>query len=192
MFDSGKLTKQLCLECGMCCNGVLFRDVELQPGDTAKKLRELGLPVKDTPARRNSTSKPTTNTAAANKQRFPQPCAALCADNRCQIYADRPSRCREFECALLKAASAGRIEPSQALRHIRSAQRRVDAVVRLLRALGDQSEHLPLSRRFRNTRRRVESHPLDDDTADLYGKLTLAVHDLNLLLAQEFYPGRTE
>jgi len=191
MAASTKLTKQLCLECGMCCNGVLFKDVELQPGDVATKLKVLGLPIKDGPARRKAVTK-SAGAATAVKQRFPQPCAALCADNRCEVYANRPSRCREFECALLKAASAGRIETSQALRHIRAARRRADAVLQLLRALGDNSEHLPLSRRFRNTRRRVESAPLDDETADLYGQLTLAVHDLNLLLALEFYPGRTE
>lgn len=191
MAAGTKLTNQLCLECGMCCNGVLFKDVELQPGDDATKLRAFGLPLKDAATRRSSVARPA-ETAAALKQRFPQPCSALCGDNRCKIYAERPSRCRDFECALLKAASAGRIEISQALRHIRAARRRADAVLRLLRALGDESEHLPLSRRFRNTRRRVESAPLDDETADLYGQLTLAVHDLNLLLALEFYPGRTE
>ena len=32
----------LCLECGLCCNGVLFADVRLQDGDKAEKLRGWG------------------------------------------------------------------------------------------------------------------------------------------------------
>ena len=48
----------------------------------------------------------------------------------------------------------------------------------------------PLSVRFRRTVKRMEAGVLDDETADRYGELTLAVHDLNVLLAQAFYPGR--
>jgi hypothetical protein len=35
----------------------------------------------------------------------------------------------------------------------------------------------------------MEAQGLDEETAELYGRLTLAVHDLNLLLAEAFYPG---
>ncbi len=34
---------QLCPNCGLCCNGVLFADVELRKGDDAKRLMKLGL-----------------------------------------------------------------------------------------------------------------------------------------------------
>ena len=63
--------QSLCLACGLCCNGVLFKDVELREGDDAAKLKSLGLPLEQ----------------LKRKRRFPQPCAALCADNRCRIYA---------------------------------------------------------------------------------------------------------
>jgi hypothetical protein len=35
----------------------------------------------------------------------------------------------------------------------------------------------------------MESSELDDESADCFGELTLAVHDLNLLLSGAFYPG---
>lgn len=186
-----KLTRQLCLECGMCCNGVLFKDVELQPGDVAPKLRALGLPIKDAPPRGRPIPRPD-GVPVTGKQRFPQPCAALCAGNRCRLYADRPARCREFECAVLKAAAAGRIEVPQALRLIRTAQRRVESVLRLLRKVGDRDEHLPLRRRFRQTQRRLESTSPDQAVGNLFSQLTVAFHHLNLLLAEEFHPGRTD
>ena len=36
---------QLCLACGLCCNGALFKDVKLQSGDDPEQLASLGLPL---------------------------------------------------------------------------------------------------------------------------------------------------
>ena len=164
---------ELCLACGLCCNGVLFRDVELQPGDDPAALLSLGATVQ----------------RLKTKTRFPQPCVALCHDNRCRVYAERPQRCRAFECALFKAVAAGTTSTPDALRAIRTARQRAEKVRRLLRELGDADEQRPLSRRFNRMRRRFESEGLDEERADLFGQLTLAVHDLNLLLSEAFYPG---
>ncbi len=161
---------QLCPNCAMCCNGVLFKDVELQPGDSAAKLKALGLPVSN-----------------SRVQKFPQPCAAL-AGCRCQIYGDRPTRCRQFECALLKAVAGGQTGVSAALRTIGETQQRAEKVRRLLRAAGDVNESLALSLRFKRTQRRLESSALSAAVADTFGELTLAVHDLNLRLREKFYP----
>ena len=165
---------QLCPNCAMCCNGVLFKDVELQPGDDGAKLKALGLPV-----------------SKARVAKFPQPCAAL-AGCTCRIYADRPVRCRDFECALLQSVARGTTEAPAALRVIRQTRDRVDKVRRLLRELGDHDEHVALSLRFQRTHRRLESLQLEDDTAEIFGQLTLAVHDLNLRLRQHFYPVATD
>lgn len=161
---------QLCPNCAMCCNGVLFKDVELQSGDNATKLRSLGLPI-----------------SKARVAKFPQPCAAL-AGCTCRIYADRPVRCRDFDCALLQSVAAGETDASAALRVIRRTRERADKVRKLLRELGNHDEHVALSLRFQRTQRRLESIHLDDDTAEIFGQLTLAVHDLNLLLHGHFYP----
>lgn len=171
MNPSGTVAEQLCLACGLCCNGVLFKDVELQPGDDAEKLKSLGLPL------RNRHSK------------FPQPCAALCGDNRCRIYAERPARCRQFECALFKSVASRKMPVAAALRTIRIARQRAERVLTLLRSLGDTDEHVALNLRFKRLRRRIESAPLDDEPAQRYADLTLAVQDLNLVLAQSFYEG---
>ena len=168
-------TEQLCLTCGLCCNGVIFANVGLQPGDDAARLRLLGLPVCTPPSK---VRPPHPN----------QPCAAF-DGCRCRVYVDRPQYCREFECVLLKSINAGRTEPAAALRIIRTAHERADKVRHLLRALGDTDEHVALNARFRRTGKRLKERELDEETADLYGQLTLAVHDLNLLLSDAFYPG---
>jgi Fe-S-cluster containining protein len=158
----------------MCCNGVLFKDVELQPGDDAAKLIRLGLAF-----------------AKSRQQKFPQPCAALDC-RRCGIYADRPVRCRQFECALLKSVAEGEMETPKALRVIRDTQKRAEKVKRLLRELGDDEEWRALSLRFKRMQRRFESSVVDEETADKFGELTLAVHDLNLALRARFYPAPGE
>ena len=170
---SNAVGSELCLACGLCCNGVLFRDVELRSGDNEAVLRSIGAAV-----RRLKT-----------KASVPQPCAALCQDNRCQIYAERPQRCREFECALLKRFLAGALPVAGALRVVRAAHQRANKVRRLLRELGDVDDQLPLSRRFNQTRKRLEASKLADGPAGIFADLTLAVHELNLLLSEAFYPG---
>ncbi|HWH68024.1 MAG TPA: YkgJ family cysteine cluster protein [Candidatus Sulfotelmatobacter sp.] len=184
--------EDLCLACGMCCNGVIFADVRLQPGDNAVRLKVLGLPLVNSRSTRQGGAEALAHTMAA-VPRYPklcQPCAAV-AVGRCRIYAERPKYCREFECVLLKRVKAGHTQPAAALRVIRSAQRRAEKVRRLLRTLGDTDENLALIERFRRTTQRLEEIGMDRASADTYGQLTLAVHDLNYLLSEEFYPGNS-
>lgn len=158
----------LCRECGLCCNGVIFANVQLQSGDDEARLRALGLRF-------------------ASNRKFLQPCTAF-AGCQCNIYPERPTYCREFECLLLKSVKAGQTESADALKIIRSALRRVKKVKQLLHQLGDADETLALSKRFRRMQRKLENSPLDKPTAQIFGELTLAVHDLNVLLSEKFYP----
>lgn len=165
----------LCLECGLCCNGVIFADVQLQAEDNAEELRALGL--KFLPNRKSQNA----------ELKFQQPCTAF-EGCRCQIYAQRPRYCREFECLLLKNVKAGETDITEARRVIRSALQRLRTVKRLLVELGDTDETVALAKRFRRTKRRLENGPSDDAAAQIFGELTLAVHDLNVLLSEAFYP----
>jgi Fe-S-cluster containining protein len=175
---SATVETQLCQACGHCCNGVIFANLALKPGDDAARLRSLGLPVC------NSHS-------ALRPPHLAQPCAAFNGCG-CRIYLDRPQYCRQFECVLLKSVNAGRTEPAAALRIVRTARERADKVRRLLHALGDTDEQLSLSARFRHAGKRLKERDLDEETADTYSQLTLAVHDLNLLLSDAFYPGNVK
>ncbi len=164
----------ICLACGLCCNGVIFADLKLQPQDDPAQLEALGLPLKQR--------------SAPKEIRMCQPCAAL-ESGRCRIYTKRPQYCREFECLLLKSLKSGRTNRPTALRVIRAAHHRADKVRRLLETLGGMDSQTALATRFRKTRKRMEQADLDEATADIFARLTLAVHDLNLLLSSAFYPG---
>ncbi len=87
---------ELCLACGLCCDGSLFGLVPLRDAEVAVARRH-GLVL-------------------LHDRMLVQPCGALGSGARrpCAIHAERPASCRAFECRLLAAersdpsASAGR------------------------------------------------------------------------------------
>jgi len=178
----GKGSNGLCLECGLCCNGVIFADVQLQPGDDPARLQALGLPLKLKPAKGLGAG------ANPNQWKFAQPCTALDGCH-CRVYAERPGHCRAFECLLLKSVKAGGIQPAAALDVIREARRRADVVEGLLQQLGDSDTQSPLRSRFRRVQKRAEVEAWEAGKGIAYSELTLAMHDLNLMLSERFYAG---
>jgi uncharacterized protein len=166
--------EDLCLACGLCCDGTLFDLVKLEPDDDARKLKMLGLPV-------------TVSRGKEPVARFPQPCAALCEDRTCRLYADRPRQCRIFECGVFKDAKAGRITYPAALRLVKQTRRRSEKIRRLLHELGDTDEHRALGERFHRTSERLESGQADDAAKAKFADLSLAMHHFKLRAFDKFY-----
>jgi uncharacterized protein len=166
--------EELCLACGLCCDGSLFDLVKLEAGDDAAKLRALGLPLK-------------VSRGKVPMVRFPQPCVALCADRTCKVYANRPWQCRTFECRVFKEAKAGRITFPAALQVVRQARRRADKIRRLLRELGDTDEHRALGERFHRTSERLEAGGADAAAMAKFADLSLAMHHFKLQAYSKFY-----
>jgi Fe-S-cluster containining protein len=166
---SNDFVSQLCPKCGLCCNGVLFADVELRKGDDAQQLAELGLSL----------------VKKGRQQAFAQPCA--CFDGElCRIYTGRPKRCRTFECGLLKRVQAGELGAGAALKTIAQAKRQVEKVCELLRCTGSDDGQLALSQRYE----RAMSGPVDlsggKASAGLPGKLMTTYRDLMQMLQGDF------
>jgi Fe-S-cluster containining protein len=160
---------QLCPKCGLCCNGVLFADVELQKGDDIRRLAELGLSL----------------VKKGRKPAFAQPCA--CFDGKlCRIYTERPVRCRTFECGLLKRVQADEMGVDAALKTIAEAQRLAEKVRGQLRRLGQSDEQLALNRRYAQVMREPIDLSGPEDAAELRGELMLAVNDLMQTLQRDF------
>jgi hypothetical protein len=161
---------QLCPNCGLCCNGVLFADVELRAGDDAKRLKRLGL---------------TLTKKGQGKLAFAQPCA--CFDGKfCGIYTDRPKRCRTFECGLLKRVQADKLETDAALKTISRTKRQVEKVRGLLCQLGQKDEQLAMTKRYAQ----AMSAPIDlsdhESHTERRGELMLAVDELMQQLQRDF------
>jgi hypothetical protein len=77
----------------------------------------------------------------------------------------------------------------QALRIVQRARRQAARVRQLLAQLGDRDDSVPLSVRFRRMRARFEGGLEDNESVDTFGELTLATHELNVLLSEAFLPG---
>ena len=159
----------LCPACTLCCNGVLFVDVRLQPADDAERLAELGVKLK----------------RRADNLRFQQPCSCL-EGKLCRIYAERPTRCRTFECRLLQGVEKGEVTERAALNSIRDAKGRAEKVRRILRELGDADESAPLSRRYQRMMRKPIDLSANERDIELRGELMLAVSDLVHVLERDF------
>jgi Fe-S-cluster containining protein len=153
----------------MCCNGVLFADVELQPGDNARQLKKLGLPI----------------FTKGRKEKFSQPCA--CLDGvLCRVYEDRPVRCKTFECRLLQRAQCGETTLTAALKSVKSAILAASSVQKLARELGNTDETIPLSRRYAA----IMAEPIDlaasDEIIERRSELMLAVGKLTRIIEKDF------
>lgn len=167
--SDGKLVSQLCPNCGLCCNGVLFGDVELQRRDDPERLAALGM----------STFR------KGKKQCFNQPCA--CYDGKwCEIYSERPQRCRVFECKLLKQVGAEGMSTADALRRIIEARKQADMVRKLVRGLGHTDEGVPLNRRYAAMVAQPIDLTADDCHVERRSELMLAVGKLVKLLERDF------
>jgi hypothetical protein len=57
--------------------------------------------------------------------------------------------------------------------------------------LGDSATNVSIGVRFRRMKKWAESTGLNGEMAERYGKLTLAMQDLNLILSGNFYPGES-
>jgi hypothetical protein len=159
---------QLCPNCGLCCDSTLFADVELRAGDNPKRLEKLGLSLKK---------------KGKVKLAFAQPCA--CFDGKfCKIYADRPKRCRLFECGLLKRVGAGELGAGAALEKISEAKSLAKKVRDLLQSLGQPTEKLALTKCY--TAAMGEPIDLAGDSAERRGELMLAVNDLMHVVQRDF------
>ena len=163
---------QLCPSCGLCCNGVLFGDVELQRGDDAKQLAAAGIML----------------VPKGRKQIFNQPCACL-AGGLCRIYAERPARCRAFDCRALQRVQRGKITLAAARQAVAEATRCSNEVLRLVRALGNPDESKPLSRRYATVMAQPMDLAGDEAQLELRAELMLAVGRLVEILEREFLTG---
>jgi hypothetical protein len=108
----------LCLSCKLCCTNGLFSSVPIRAAEVAR-LSAHHLPIVKT----------------VDEWAMPFPCKAH--DGCCSIYLDRPDICREYECDVLVAVSAGEMPELEARALLHSANASVAAVRARIPGNGD-------------------------------------------------------
>ena len=129
------LTDTLCTNCGLCCDGTLFADVELVGPAEVARLEIMGMETED---------------EDRNTGLLSQPCAAL-RGTRCGIYTHRPKCCRMFQCDLLQSAQRGVVTVERAMEQIAGAREQIRQVRAMLGRLGNRDEGLPIKERCAET-----------------------------------------
>ncbi len=93
--------EDLCLSCGLCCDGSLFWAVPLEEGQTA-------------------------SVPSDTEGYLRQPCP--CFSGACTIYKDRPAGCRDFTCHVLDAVAAEQQDRDWALARIAEMRATLEAL----------------------------------------------------------------
>lgn len=96
MSDAIPGSSELCMRCGMCCDGTIYDTVAIHVEDHAL-LKAAGLPL----------------SPEGDRYEMPQPCRAL-SDKLCTIYKGRPGTCRRYACEVLRRLEAGEISAVRA------------------------------------------------------------------------------
>ena len=131
MSDTLSAASRLCNACGMCCDGTLFHYVRLQPRDSAPALAALGLKLK----------------RKRKHDHIIQPCPAY-RNSKCAIYADRPERCRLFECRQIKRVISAEVTEVDAAAKIREALDRRAQIHEMFERCGESNPKGPLTVRY--------------------------------------------
>lgn len=148
--DLRHAASRLCTACGMCCNGVLFEIVRLQPQDDMRGLERLGMEIY----------------RKKKEPYFKQPCRFLDGCS-CTIYTARPTRCRHYECQQLKRLANGEITEADAMVKISEAHELVAQVQASLVRLGDEAAQDSLEERTRRVLERQPDASLQDEARAL-------------------------
>jgi Fe-S-cluster containining protein len=139
------IAETLCTECGLCCDGSLFADVELGGAREAARVELLGLRIEDGDGDESAL--------------LLQPCGAL-KERRCMVYKHRPKCCRTFECGLLQEVKRGTISFEDARGKVKRAVAQV-AEINALLGRGSRKENFSLKERCQDFRTHTESAVLE-------------------------------
>lgn len=105
----------LCVSCGICCDGALFDQGPVYPEEEARVLG-YGFTIVE---------------RDDGKRYFLPPCGNLCG-SACQIYDVRPTTCRTYRCTSLQALEAGEIDRAEADRRVAAGKAAIANVRRYL------------------------------------------------------------
>lgn len=162
---------RLCTACGMCCDGTMFQIVKMQPGDHPAALAKLGMRIRH----------------KDGEFHMEQPCPAL-KKRRCEIYDQRPVRCRLFTCQQLRLLAAGETTEAAALARITETRALAMQVRALITQCGLREDGQPLIERFERLTSTPVDARLEPELAAAREDLQNAMRRLRLVINREFRP----
>lgn len=162
-MPSDPSASDICVSCGLCCNGALFDYGELEEQEW-EQASLAGLSV----------------SRVNERPRFQIPCTRL-VDKVCTVYEARPGTCRAYRCQLLKRFDAGELTAPDASGKIEEAQ----ALIARIKALLPEGMDLATARsQWAKTHKAAPATA--GEAAAATPQLTLLLFMLNRLLDRHF------
>ena len=159
----------ICVGCGLCCDGTLHGTATVQLHDEAN-VTAAGLEI-----------------ATEGKKRFfRQPCPNFSCGS-CTVYAIRPEVCRTYRCALLINLEAGRISEADAREKVATAKKLLGTV----RSISPDAV-TPAQRTALTKRLKAELAEAKDDDRESIAKALLDTAVLEHFLNRWFFEDKDE
>jgi Fe-S-cluster containining protein len=157
----------ICMECGLCCDGTVFYRAPIAREDDLVPLARKGLTV--------------VTSDDGQRSFFLQPCQAL-ESRCCTIYDQKPAACGKYKCKLLDKVESGETDFESAREVVSTIIEQRDRVLPVLQALAGTAETSSLLSLLAQVEAKLEAEP-DVIPEDERGSLFLQVAALRLLIA---------
>lgn len=161
----------ICVGCGMCCDGTMYKTVDVGDGDQRDLLLTAGLVF----------------TLKDKATLFTQPCPAF-GGGCCAIYEGRPAVCRNYRCLLLRRYDAAEVSHADAAARIAKTAAQRDRVRSSLAAYLGTPDLLSLDGMYLLMLAKLDAQPDPAIARREHAELLLEVVALRVLLAREFEP----
>ena len=161
----------ICVNCGLCCDGSYLTFVPLRNGDNQEALEKAGIALYQ---EKSSVC-------------FDLPCPAY-HNGICMVYNDRPVVCREYQCGLLIKHNNGRIDTANALTLIATTVRLRNEVRTALESLLNPGNGIAFQELLRLFTEYVENIPPLERTPET-NRTLLNIASFQALILKNFKSG---
>ena len=159
-------SSNLCLSCGLCCDGTLIGFVQLE-SEEIPALRDL-MDIEEVNA----------------KGVFLQPCNNYC--DGCTIYSQRPKQCASFKCGLLKSVEQKELDFDKAIDTIDEVKQKKFAIENQIMTLKIELTSQSFYFKMIELKKIVQKYPSESPLRQKYQDLISNLEQLENLLESKF------
>jgi len=171
-------TENLCTSCGLCCDGTLYREVNLNSDDEQSRLLALGAEIKPAPG---NPQKPFAMSLGCKAH----------VDGLCTIFGERPTDCGKFECALLRTMRKGEKSLHEAKRIVAETKHYRDALRQAAEISAPEKADLPILD-LRNFAISLFDKDVAPEDRVTHGSMIIEATALNVMMYDYFHSPTNE
>lgn len=159
-------SSNLCLSCGLCCDGTLIGFVQLDTDEIAdvKKIKNIE--------------------EVDGKGFFFQPCEDYC--DGCTIYDHRPKQCGIFKCGLLKSVEQKELAFDSAIDIIKIVKQKKFSIQQKFETLDIELQSNSLYYKMLELKKLLRTIKADSDIPQNQQELLLEIEQLDVLVSSKF------